>query len=149
MAENKATLHLIQEAKKTMTNLEPGAELNAKVAKALGWKFVSVSENNPEVVRGIPPWSPINWCTSDHRDYSFIDPYSTDVGKAIESLEEFCKKRGLRSELRYYPGMNNWLVSITDGGKGYWVVLKDSLAHAISSAITISNEMAEAEEASR
>lgn len=71
-----------------MTNLEPGVELDCKVAHILGWTGVRKGALTGGLYGKPPNCEEI---TGGVR----LPHFSTDSGAAIEALEEFCRGREL------------------------------------------------------
>ena len=123
-----------------MTNLEPGAELDAAVATALGWRKVRISENNSEAVCGIPPDVPLYESALQVENWRFIPPYSTSPGDAIAALEEFRRTPGYEANIRAWSN-GEYRVCIKDIKTLQRVEAEtDTLPHAICLAILKAHE---------
>ena len=118
-----------------MTSLEPGAELDARVAEALGWEsFASLKDMGKVYTLGDNPGlSDDGLC--GRRD--FVPAYSTSPGDAIAALEEFCRKHGFSCQLEFDI---RWVVAIRIRGGELVDVKKISLPRAICLAILAANE---------
>ncbi len=73
--------------------LELGIDLDAKVAKALGWERETSPEGAYPKEVWIPTDAPIKQADGSLLlSYWHLPPFSTDSGLAIVALEKFCKK---------------------------------------------------------
>lgn len=122
-----------------MTSLEPGPELDAAVATALGWRMVRVSDNDSEVVSGIPPDVPVWESALQLENWRFVPSYSTSPGDAIVALEEFCERHGFLFDVRFREhGMCVFV--LTDTRHEFAIAVARSLPHAVCLAILDAHE---------
>ncbi len=80
--------------------LNPGPKRDALVAEALGWKREVYPECPYPKEAWIPTGAPIKQASGSLLlSYWTLPPFSTDLSKAVEALEEFCEKNDYDADI--------------------------------------------------